>query len=113
GTGRLAGFGTTGLAVVEAPHGRVFGQVHDDLFFVYANIVRKKTRAGQRSACDMPTFLAALSSRAIPSSPSNSVACRWASSQAGTAFAIRRFPCGVSRKGWARASSSDTTFSQP
>jgi hypothetical protein len=48
-------------------------------------------------------FLAAFSSMAIPSFPKSSLARRWASSQAGTAFSIRRFPFGVSRKGWLAA----------
>ena len=102
GTGRLGGFGATGLAVVEAPHGRVFSQVHDGLICCICKYRPKKTRAGQRSACDRPTFRAAWSSRAIPLSPSSSVACRWASSQAGTAFSISPCPSVVSRKGWAR-----------
>ena len=42
----------------------------------------KKHGVGQRPACDVPMFLAALSSRAIPSFPKSSLARRWASSQA-------------------------------
>ena len=41
------------------------------------------------------------------------MAWRWASSQAGTAFSISRLALAVSRNGWARASSSGTTSSQP
>ena len=83
--------------LVEAPHGRVFGEVHDDaLVYCICNYHLEKKHGPisvRPSACR--SFLAALSSRAIPSSPSSSVAWRWASSQAGTAFSISRFP-------WAR-----------
>ncbi len=43
----------------------------------------------------------------------SSVAWCWASSQAGTAFSINRLPWVVRRNGWARASFSVTTSSQP
>src|SRR5204863_4331231 len=39
---RLGRAGAFAVALVEAPHGRVFGEVHDRPFFVYASIGRKK-----------------------------------------------------------------------
>src|SRR5262245_3129077 len=80
---------------------------------LWTQVSPETTRADQPSAFDSRSFLAARSSRAIPSSPSSSVALRWASCQAGTAFSISRFPWGVSRNGWVRASSAGTTSSQP
>src|SRR5262249_26027496 len=75
------------VALVEPTPGRMFGEFHGDaLFSVYASIIRKKP--AYPSAPDCRNFLAALSSRAIPSSPSRSAAWRWACSQAGTAFSI-------------------------
>ena len=52
---------------------------HDDALLscqvvAYATISRKKTPLRQRSALSPPSFLAALSSKAIPSSPSSSLA---------------------------------------
>src|SRR5262249_37473934 len=113
---RLGWFGrgrTLTAAFVEPAHGRMLGEVHDNGSCRCICKHHSTKAANQLSALASRSFLAARLSKAIPSSPSNSVACRCAFSQAGTAFSISRLPWVVNRKGWARASSSGTTSSHP
>src|SRR5262249_3553521 len=94
---RLRQLGVVGaVALTEAPHGRVFGQVHDAAsFIVYASIIRKKhgpvTPRAWAAAASSPPGPAGRSPRspgvrwpgaeppARPGPPSRSVACPGAS----------------------------------
>ena len=90
---------------VEMPHGRMFVEFHGEPpLFVYATIVAKK-HAISESVLDWRTSWSLDRATRLPRLPIISLACCWAFSQAGIAFSISRFPCGVSRNGCVRASS--------
>src|SRR5262249_47453272 len=59
---------------------------------LYIQLLGQEKSRNHGFTFDPLSFLAALLSRVTPSSPSSSMACRCASSQAGTAFSISRFP---------------------